>query len=213
MASQGAFYTIIVLGIQNIRVWYGPLPFEMCYIQVWFTNFSFWCFNLILFLIYLTKFTFICIWKRMKTMDDNMIVRIVMIWVFHLSIWVNSVGFLQRSTESSKSKAFCTGIYNDHDEILNSHISPKNLPRPFMPLFYLILISTFVLMVAIRKGKRKICFENPTAIIQRPKDMENMLLHSTVMVLFIINQLGYFFYWKKYVYIMWPFAHKWLLNT
>ena len=41
---------------------------------------------------------FICVWERMKTMNDNMIVRIAMVWVIFVSIWVASTGFIKRGS-------------------------------------------------------------------------------------------------------------------
>ena len=73
---QGAVYAIIVLGIQNCRVLFGPLPFEVCFFQLWVVSAMVWFALLVLFLIYFLKFMFVCIWKRMRDMNDNLIVRI-----------------------------------------------------------------------------------------------------------------------------------------
>ena len=73
---QGAVYAIIVLGIQNCRVLFGQLPFEVCVFQLWAFSAIWWFAQLVLVLIYSLKFMFVCIWKRMRNMNDNLIVRI-----------------------------------------------------------------------------------------------------------------------------------------
>ena len=73
---QGAVYAIIVLGIQNCRVLFGPLPFEVCFFQLWVVSAMVWFALLVLFLIYFLKFMFVCIWKRMRDMNDDLIVKI-----------------------------------------------------------------------------------------------------------------------------------------
>ena len=35
---QGAMYGLVVGGIRGARIWFGPLPSEICYIQLWATN-------------------------------------------------------------------------------------------------------------------------------------------------------------------------------
>ena len=71
---------IIVCGIRHIRIWFGPLPFEMCYLHFWGTTFMIWYIVLLLFLISLIKFMFICVWKHMRNMIDDLMVRFAVIW-------------------------------------------------------------------------------------------------------------------------------------
>ena len=42
-----------------------------------------------------TKFMFVCIWKRMKQMDDNIIVRIATIQAIVMSLIFNTATWLQ----------------------------------------------------------------------------------------------------------------------
>ena len=84
---QGAVYAIVVLGIQNCRVLFGPLPFEVCFFQLWVVSAMVWFALLVLILIYSLKFMFICIWKRMRDMNDNLIVRIFFRYMKKLLFW------------------------------------------------------------------------------------------------------------------------------
>ena len=50
---------------------------------------------------------YICVWKRMPQMNDNLIVRIAVIWACFLSIWMTLSGF----TKGDKAEQFCIGDY------------------------------------------------------------------------------------------------------
>ena len=73
---QGAVYATIVLGIQNCRVLFGPLPFGVCFFQLWLVSAIVWFTLIVLVLMYFLKFMFVCIWKRMRDMNDDLIVKI-----------------------------------------------------------------------------------------------------------------------------------------
>ena len=73
---QGAFYGIFVCGIRNLRVLFGPLPVFLCQTQVALTKMVLWFSIVIIVTVTITKFMFICVWKSMRTMNDNLMVRI-----------------------------------------------------------------------------------------------------------------------------------------
>ena len=72
---------------------------------------------------------YICVWKRMPQMNDNLIVRIAVIWACFLSIWMALSGF----TKGDKAEQFCIGDYQvfkstfDWQEIVAP--TPYDLPR------------------------------------------------------------------------------------
>ena len=86
-------------------------------------------------------------------------------------------------------------------EDVNSKISPKKLPNPHFPLFWLLMITNLFFMVAIKIGRQKISLDNSdddtTIGTQRPKDLESMLLNFTAIILLTVNILGYLLFWKK----------------
>ena len=44
-------YGLVVGGIRGARIWFGPLPSEICYVQVWATNVIVWYSVLTIFFI------------------------------------------------------------------------------------------------------------------------------------------------------------------
>ena len=192
-------YGTIVCGIRNIRIWFGPLPFEMCYLQFWGTTFMIWYIVLLLFLISLIKFMFICVWKHMRDMIDDLMVRFAVIWAIFISALVPSIGVVNR--KGNASEKLCTGIFSDHAQILQKLISPKDLPQPFSPILWTFMLAILVFIIAAKIELRKISHKEPTnqktIAIQRPKDMESMLLNSTLLVLLLINLLGFYLFWSQ----------------
>ena len=78
---------------------------------------------------------FICVWKRMRIMDDNLIARIGIIWASFLSIWMSLTGF--EGERINKSRQLCLGDFTngsikaDGQEIVRLHteFSSTDLPR------------------------------------------------------------------------------------
>ena len=64
-------------GIRNLRVWYGPLPETLCMVHVKMTQMMFTGLFCLVAYITIAKFTFICIWKSMRVMNDDLLVRII----------------------------------------------------------------------------------------------------------------------------------------
>lgn len=93
----------------------------------------------------------------------------------------------------------CTGIFNKYRDIMNQEISPEKIPKPYLPIFWSLIVSILFLMAAVKIGRyQRNSFDNekPT-IIQRPKDLESMLLNFAVLILLLINTIGYSLYMKK----------------
>ena len=71
----------------------------------------------ILFFVTLMKFMFLCVWKRMPDMNDNLIVRIFVNWAIFISILVPTTGFANK--KGNPDENLCTGTFNDHSRIMN----------------------------------------------------------------------------------------------
>ena len=64
--------------MRNLRVWYGPLPELVCIAQAKMTQ-AVLTFGVVGFvLIIITKFVFICVWRSMRSIDDNLLKRIAL---------------------------------------------------------------------------------------------------------------------------------------
>ena len=157
-----------------------------------------------LFFITFIKFMFICVWKRMRDMNDDLIVRVIANWTLFISIWVPTTGFSNK--KGSPHENYCTGTYNDHSRIMNSERAPETLPQPYSPIFWLPWTSILIFMVAILIERHKNYVEltkshipiiKISSPIQRPEDFENMLLNFTLLILIAVNLMGYYFHWMK----------------
>ena len=95
MYFQGIFYVIVIYGLSVLRVCYGPLPIFLCNIAI-FLNKCAILFSVIIVAMHtFARFMFVCIWKRMRQMDDNLIVRIAMIQAIVMSLLFTAVSWLQ----------------------------------------------------------------------------------------------------------------------
>ena len=85
-------YGIIEYGITTVRVCFGPLPIEICFLYKKVALAIYWYAIIIIGSICATKFMFICVWKRMRIMNDRLLSRFVILLVIFISIWVNLIG-------------------------------------------------------------------------------------------------------------------------
>ena len=135
----------------------------------------------------------------MRDMNDNLIVTFIIRLSIFISVWVPATGFVNR--KGSSGEDFCTGIFNDHDQVMNTQISPEKLPQPYSPLFWSLSITNVFFMVCVKIRRQKISLDDvdntETIGVQRPKDLESMLLNFTIMILLTINILGFYLFWRK----------------
>ena len=76
----------MICGLRVLRVCYGPLPIFLCNIAGFLNGFAI-LFAVITVVMYIfTRFMFVCVWKRMRQMDDNLIVRIATIQAIVMSL-------------------------------------------------------------------------------------------------------------------------------
>ena len=92
---QFGIYGIVICGLNSTLVWFGysQIPFSIFVLRKLITRIIVWCLLLLQFLICLAKFLFICVWKHMKQMNDDLITQICIVWVTFISIWI-SIGSL-----------------------------------------------------------------------------------------------------------------------
>ena len=73
-------------GIRNLRVWYGPLPETLCMVHVKMTQMMYTGLFCLVAYITIAKFTFICIWKSMRVMNDDLLLRIIITQISFICI-------------------------------------------------------------------------------------------------------------------------------
>ena len=97
-------------GIRNLRVWYGPLPEMLCMVHVKMTQMMYTGLFCLVAYITIAKFTFICIWRSMRVMNDDLLVRIIISQISFICIlfWWPFDGHLGSEVSKSVSdlKAF-----------------------------------------------------------------------------------------------------------
>ena len=140
---------------------------------------------------------YICVWKHMRGMRDDLIVTILVRTAVIIGVWVSTTTSWIKP--SGTSDGMCTGIFNNYHDIMNQEMSPDKLPKPFLPIFGALIVSILFLMAAVKIGRyqRKYFDNEKPTIIQRPKDLESMLLNFAVLILLLINTLGHTLYTKK----------------
>ena len=92
---QCGIYGILICGLNSGLVWFGynQIPFSIFVLRKLIARIIVWYLLLLQFLICLAKFLFICVWKHMKQMNDDLITQICIVWVTFISIWI-SIGSL-----------------------------------------------------------------------------------------------------------------------
>ena len=94
----------------------------------------------------------------MRDLNDNLVVRIVINISIFISVWVPATGFVNRKGSSVEN--FCTGIFNDHDQILDPQIPPEKLPLPYAPIFWTLLILTLFFTILVMIGRHKMSLQD-----------------------------------------------------
>ena len=85
----------MIYGLSVLRVCYGPLPIFLCNIAVFLGGFAILFAAITVAMYTFTRFMFVCIWKRMRQMDDNLIVRIATIQAIVMSILFTVITWIQ----------------------------------------------------------------------------------------------------------------------
>ena len=80
----------MISGLRVLRVCYGSLPIFLCNIAGFLNASALLFAALTVAMSTFTKFMFVCIWKRMRQMDDNLIVRIATIQATSMSLLFTS---------------------------------------------------------------------------------------------------------------------------
>ena len=99
----------------------------------------------------LARYVFICIWKSIRLMNDDLLVRIVILEVIFFSCYFSSIG---PSLKKTQNLALCIGNFdevNDDDES-NWH----GTHFYYSLIFGLCLITTIILMANIQVKKHQI---------------------------------------------------------
>ena len=167
-----AFYSSICCGIEFIGIWIGSLPHGLCKFNAWLMgSLAFVC---ILFLVMITviRFMYLCVWKRIKIMMDDLIARIVIFWIFLVVILVAFTAITISEFEPN-SILICQGIKPLNDN--------QRIPIIIIAVIFCALIQ-FLLQIQIWIKQCQIDKEeNPDQAI--PKTLESLALNIFLSIL------------------------------
>ena len=111
MYFQGIFHLIVIYGLPVLRVCFGPLPIFLCNIAAILSGFAILFVAITIAMYTFTRFMFVCIWKRMRQMDDNLIVRIATIQAVVMSLlFITTWLQLQDQHFRSAVRFFISGV-------------------------------------------------------------------------------------------------------
>ena len=106
MNFQGVFYAIVIYGLTVLRVCYGSLPVFLCNITGFLKAFAIMFGAIIIAMYTFTRFMFVCIWKRMRQIDDNLIVTIATIQALFMSLLIQAATWLQLQRQATIPVSF-----------------------------------------------------------------------------------------------------------
>ena len=96
----------MIRGLIVLRVCYGPLPIFLCNFIGFLKGCAIVFGNITMVMNTFTRFMFVCIWKRMRQMDDNLIVRIATIQAIIMSLLFNGATWLQLQSQPTMPVSF-----------------------------------------------------------------------------------------------------------
>ena len=88
-------YGTLVCGLKTLRVGIGhnQVPHALLNLEFLLRNIIIWYCLILTFSIALMKFMYICVWKSMRQMKDDLLARVIVTYVAFLSIWINVGSF------------------------------------------------------------------------------------------------------------------------
>ena len=92
---QVIFYAIVICGVRVLRVSYGPLPIYLCNIAGFLNGCAILFATITVVMYTFARFMFVCVWKGMRQVDDNLVVRIATIEAIIMSLFFQGATWLQ----------------------------------------------------------------------------------------------------------------------
>ena len=131
---------------------------------------------------------YICVWKSMRGMNDNLLARIS----FNISLFLSF--FYQMTVldpAPTRNQAICSGIFDDVD-IIGIHF---NGIHPYTIMSVIFSTLTLILCIAVMIGKCLITLDEPFSLRPKPKSLESMLVNLTLALIFLIS-----YFLKRYTW-------------
>ena len=183
MKFQFATYTSVVSGLDLFRVWYGPLPPEFCQLCLLMKGTVGYTIPFIMASIVTLKFLYICVWQGFREMDDDLVVRIIIIlatfWGFYMQLIKNLA-----PGKPVYSTVFCTGVYQSSFDGMDKKIPTET--GMLIPILIAQLITPFI----YQKRKELNNIQTFKAKNQNIPNHESLTLYFICNICFILCVVG-----------------------
>ena len=107
---QVIFYAIVICGVRVLRVSYGPLPIYLCNIAGFLNGCAILFATITVVMYTFARFMFVCVWKGMRQVDDDLIVRIATIQAIVMSLFFQGATWLQLQRQLTIPVSFFGGF-------------------------------------------------------------------------------------------------------
>ena len=173
-------YSSFATGMDLLRVWYGPLPAEFCqFCKLLKSTLGNTCPFIVAGLVIL-KFLYICVWQRLREIDDRFITHIIVTLAYFYGFSMQLIKSLAPGKPTFNT-VFCTGVYKSSYEDLDKKFTTE------IGLMIPILVCQ-ILVPIIQKRKNKLNNVETTVVAanQHTPNHESLTLYFIVNIFFVI---------------------------
>ena len=177
---QHATHSSLVSGLDLFRVWYGPLPPEFCQLCLLLKGTTTYAMPFIMAGIVILKFLYICVWQGFRQMNDDLVVRIIVILAYFLGFYMQ----LTKNIAPGKpvyNTIFCTGVYRSSFDDMDKKIPMET--GMLVPILIAQIMTPF-----IQKKKKDLSLVQLLAKTFQASN-QNTPNHESLALYFILNTL------------------------
>ena len=128
---QFVIFVILNGGATLVRAWYGPLPAEFCFlVQILQMNIAFITVFIFTSIVGF-RFMFICVWKRMRQMDDRIVTKIILRCLQMISMFLSSIKTYFFTSKKHLVSTLYNAILRIARNFLETRENIKILTHPF----------------------------------------------------------------------------------
>ena len=141
-------YEVFIVGLDILRMWTGPLPENVCLMINISKSFLCLSFVIIVTILAIMKFLFLCILKRVPEIDDDFLSRIIISSVMAFGSFVSALkyGFW---TRPSTNECICMGRFDHEWNLLD-----KRPPLDIMIFGFCIIVQNVLAYPIFRERRR-----------------------------------------------------------
>ena len=173
-------YSSLGSGLDLLRVWYGPLPAEFCqFCKLFKSTLGNTCPFIVASLVIL-KFLYICVWQRLREIDDRFITLIIVMLAYFYGFSMQLIKSLAPGKPTFNT-VFCTGVYISSYEDLD-----KKFTTEIGLLIPILICQILVPIIQKRINKLNNIEATVVAANQHTPNHESLTLYFIVNIFFVI---------------------------